>query len=125
MDRPKIAVPWSAIHADNKKFIHSWALPEGVTLREPSKIVKSDANKIISFWRARQRRHLPVFGFQAYLDDDGDVAQVPFGGKLQIFGNPLLTSAGQRMKERRCRMSGTRTPTPPGRTDPFQGGQKW
>src|SRR5277367_712703 len=62
-------VPWADISLGTDTYIDSLYLPEGITLRDPSKLKKEDTARLMAFWRKRQEEHGPreCFQFSHYL----------------------------------------------------------
>src|SRR5271170_3102249 len=62
-------VPWADISVATDTYIDSIYLPEGITLRDPSKLKKEETARLMAFWRKRQGEHGPreCFQFSHYL----------------------------------------------------------
>lgn len=67
------ATPWTSLTANQSILWDSNMWPEGVMVRDPSKIVLKDCQKIVQLWRARQTEvgAKKTFRFNFYLASDG------------------------------------------------------
>ncbi|KAF9232151.1 hypothetical protein BU15DRAFT_67708, partial [Melanogaster broomeanus] len=66
------SVPWTQISGQRSDYITAKYLPEGVKLREPSKLQKKDVIAILEFWRKRQQSDPEdVFSFRKWQDSTG------------------------------------------------------
>jgi hypothetical protein len=63
----KVAVPWQLIADNPKKLISNEYLPEGVHIREPSKMPYVDVRRLCDFLHCRQTLGQKLFRFQHVL----------------------------------------------------------
>ncbi|KAF9230858.1 hypothetical protein BU15DRAFT_83097 [Melanogaster broomeanus] len=90
----KWIVPWMQISGQRSDYIAAKYLPEGVKLREPSKLQKKDVITILEFWRKRQSSDPEdVFCFRKWQDSTGTLQ------------NPLDSDSDQEAAIRRRKAS--------------------
>ena len=53
--KAKASVPWTSIAEDPQDYIKDKYLPDGVGLKEPSKLSGTQVTQILEFWRGRQQ----------------------------------------------------------------------
>ncbi|KIM50206.1 hypothetical protein SCLCIDRAFT_34540 [Scleroderma citrinum Foug A] len=79
-------MPWTSIAEDPQDYIKDKYLPNGVGLKEPSKLSGTQVTQILEFWRGRQQRNpKDVFMFQRWKDGEG-VLQKPVGDDVSGTG---------------------------------------
>ncbi|KIM58414.1 hypothetical protein SCLCIDRAFT_28075 [Scleroderma citrinum Foug A] len=65
-------MPWTSIAEDPQDYIQDKYLPDGVGLKEPSKLSGTQVTQILEFWRGRQQTNLKdVFMFRRWKDGEG------------------------------------------------------
>lgn len=66
-NNPRVTIPWSDIVKKPNTYIEGATyLPEGVEIRDPSKLKVEEVNRLYDFWLARQKKKLPVFRFKGW-----------------------------------------------------------
>ena len=77
--KAKASMPWTSIAEDPQDYIKDKYLPNGVGLKEPSKLSGTQVTQILEFRRGRQQKNLKdVFMFRRWKDGEG-VLQKPVG----------------------------------------------
>jgi hypothetical protein len=70
---PKSQVPWGRLLEDTGSFVLDEYLPEGMSLRDPSKFVAQDLRSLLDHWDNRKNEGKTVFTFSHYLGKDGEM----------------------------------------------------
>ncbi|KAG2105109.1 uncharacterized protein F5147DRAFT_762008 [Suillus discolor] len=67
----KASVPWASVRKAPGDFILAKYLPTGMKMDDPSKIRLAEADRLLVFWRQRQKDKIrPTFEFKAWEGDD-------------------------------------------------------
>jgi hypothetical protein len=71
------------LQAKEDEFFDSEYLPDGYTLKDPSKLGRADTKVLLQFWRERQNNGRKAFEFKAFLNKEKDMESVnQSGGSL-------------------------------------------
>lgn len=66
-----MSVPWVSVRKAPGDFISAKYLPTGMKMDDPSKIRLAEADRLLAFWRQRQKDKIrPTFEFKAWEGDD-------------------------------------------------------
>lgn len=115
-------MPWKAIKDAPQDYFDAEYIAAGVSLREPSKLVKAEANAILDHWIARQldKSHQQTFRFKAYLDNDTIVSIADKKGSADL--NKGKQKAAQRTRD--PSLSPSKSSSQSSRSDPGDHGNE-
>ena len=67
---PRALVPWLLLTKDPEEYINSACYPEGFLIRNPSKLTKSNVDKLWRYWEQREKEDEVVLRFISAKPDD-------------------------------------------------------
>lgn len=104
----KVRVPWDEISNDQSKYLSSEYVPDGVKIREPSRMHRDDIEKLLGAFLRRQQRNQKLLRYETVVLSDKR-----FGSSKFMFS--LSDSDDEKMN---LITPSPRTPLPPTRSRP-------
>lgn len=69
-ESPRVSVPWLLLAKNPEEYIDSDCFPEGFLIRDPSKLTKSNVNKLWRHWEQRSKNRDVIVRFIKAKPDD-------------------------------------------------------